>query len=68
MSYDAVFSDNVDDSDIIHQALDYLVSNNYMLDFNSTQISDLLMIAYPGVFSSGGKCFVVTNYEMSAYG
>lgn len=50
-----MFSENVDNADIIHQALDYLITNNYMLTFNGSSISDLLLLEYPGVFVNGGK-------------
>lgn len=53
--YDVVFSSNVDNADVIHQALDYLITQGYMIDFNDTQIADKLMIAYPGVFTNGGE-------------
>lgn len=50
-----MFSSDVDNADVIHVALDYLVTNGYKIDFNDTQIADKLMIAYPGVFTNGGK-------------
>ena len=50
-----MFSEDVDNVAVVHQALDYLIANNYKLIFNESGMADKLMIAYPGVFGNGGK-------------
>lgn len=56
-------SKTVDLQQAIHQALDTLIAQKYQLDFNGTQIKDILMIAFPGVIDSGG----ITLYSVTAY-
>lgn len=55
MDYDVVYSDKaVNVADIIHQALDKLVAQQYQLTYNGQTITDRLLITFPSLANNAG--------------